>query len=127
MVMLIHRKPEPDIRIGILRIDRLLQVLDHTHVMALGHVDARTHGPGQSSIGRGQRAESRMIASKSDKDAHDNYTAMIARRNKALKLRDDIYAETGEAGRKVLDQAGALIKKNERAGGRGQQVFAAQF
>jgi methyl-accepting chemotaxis protein len=62
-----------------------------------------------------QRSESRMIASKSDQDAHDNYTAMIARRNKALKLRDDIYAETGEAGRKVLDQAGALIKKmNER-------------
>jgi methyl-accepting chemotaxis protein len=62
-----------------------------------------------------QRAESRMIASKSDKDARDNYNVMIARRSKALKLRDDIYAETGEAGRKVLDQAGALIKKmNER-------------
>src|SRR6185312_2145621 len=62
-----------------------------------------------------QRAESRMISSKSDQDAHDNYTAMIARRNKALKLRGDIYAETGEAGRKVLDQAGALIKTmNER-------------
>jgi hypothetical protein len=52
-----------------------------------------------------QRAETRMIEALSDKDTQDNYDAMLARRTKVLKLRDELYSEASEVGKRALDQA----------------------
>jgi methyl-accepting chemotaxis protein len=58
-----------------------------------------------------ERAESRMITAISDKDVQENYNMMLARRNKVLKLRDEIYGQASEVGKRVLDQAAAPIKQ----------------
>jgi methyl-accepting chemotaxis protein len=58
-----------------------------------------------------QRSELRMVFSTSDKDVQDYYNAMIARRDKVLKLKDDLYGKASEAGRRILDEAGAHIKR----------------
>jgi methyl-accepting chemotaxis protein len=58
-----------------------------------------------------QRAETRMIEAISDKDTQDNYDAMLARRNKVLKLRDELYGQASEVGKRVLDQAAGPIKQ----------------
>jgi methyl-accepting chemotaxis protein len=58
-----------------------------------------------------QRAETRMIAAVSDKDTKDNYDVMLARRNKVLKLRDELYGEASEVGKRMLDQSAGPIKQ----------------
>jgi methyl-accepting chemotaxis protein len=58
-----------------------------------------------------QRAETRMIEAVSDQETHDNYDVMLARRNKVLKLRDDLYGEASEVGKRMLDQSAAPIKQ----------------
>jgi len=58
-----------------------------------------------------QRAESRMIYAITDKDTQDNYNAMVMRRDKVLKLRDEIYGKASEAGKHLLDQAAGPIKR----------------
>jgi len=58
-----------------------------------------------------ERAEGRMISAKSDKETQDNYNAMVARRNTVLKMRDDLYGEASEIGKRTLDQAAAPIKQ----------------
>jgi methyl-accepting chemotaxis protein len=58
-----------------------------------------------------QRAETRMIEALSDKDTQDNYDAMLARRTKVLKLRDELYSEASEVGKRALDQAAGPIKQ----------------
>jgi methyl-accepting chemotaxis protein len=57
-----------------------------------------------------QRSETRMIHAASDKEAQDFYNTMIARRDKALKLRDELYGKASEAGKQMLDLAMAKIK-----------------
>jgi methyl-accepting chemotaxis protein len=58
-----------------------------------------------------ERAESRMIAAVSDKDTQDYYALMLDRRNKVLKLRDELYGAASEAGKHTLDQAAGPIKQ----------------
>jgi methyl-accepting chemotaxis protein len=58
-----------------------------------------------------ERAEARMIAAVSDKDVQDNYNTMVARRNKMLKLRDELYGQASDVGKRILDQAAAPIKQ----------------
>jgi methyl-accepting chemotaxis protein len=57
-----------------------------------------------------QRSETRMIYAASEKDTKDFFAAMVARRDKALKLRDEIYGQASEEGKKILDQAATKIK-----------------
>jgi methyl-accepting chemotaxis protein len=57
-----------------------------------------------------QRAEMRMIAATTDKDSQDNYNVMLARRDKVLKLRDELYGKASEAGRQMLDAAAVPLK-----------------
>jgi len=64
-----------------------------------------------SAIQGQQRAESRMIQAISDKDTQDNYNAMLARREKMLKLNSELYGKASEAGRRILDQAAGPIKR----------------
>jgi methyl-accepting chemotaxis protein len=58
-----------------------------------------------------QRSESRMIYATNDKDTQDNYNAMVARRDKVMKLRDELYSKASEAGKQMLDSAAAPIKR----------------
>jgi methyl-accepting chemotaxis protein len=58
-----------------------------------------------------QRAENRMIAAISDKETQDYYDLMLDRRNKVLKLRDELYGAASEAGKHALDQAAGPIKQ----------------
>src|SRR5579883_1076908 len=58
-----------------------------------------------------QRSEMRMISATNDKDMQDNYNAMLARRDKMLKLRDELYAKASDAGKRILDEAAAPIKR----------------
>jgi methyl-accepting chemotaxis protein len=58
-----------------------------------------------------ERAQGRMLAAVSDKDTQDNYNTMLARRNKVLKLRDDLYGEASDVGKRTLDQAAGPIKQ----------------
>ncbi|WP_407117200.1 methyl-accepting chemotaxis protein [Bradyrhizobium sp. LMG 9283] len=64
-----------------------------------------------SAIQAQQRAETRMIQAVSDKDTQDNYNAMLARREKMLKLNGELYSKASEAGRRLLDQAAGPIKR----------------
>jgi methyl-accepting chemotaxis protein len=57
-----------------------------------------------------QRSETRMIHAASDKEAQDFYNTMIARRDKVLKIRDELYGKASEAGKQMLDQAIVKIK-----------------
>jgi methyl-accepting chemotaxis protein len=57
-----------------------------------------------------QRSETRMIHAASDKEAQDFYTAMVGRRDKVLKLRDELYGKASEAGKQMLDLAVVKIK-----------------
>jgi methyl-accepting chemotaxis protein len=58
-----------------------------------------------------QRSETRMIYAASEKDTKDFYAAMLARRDKALKIREDLYGKASEEGKRILDEAGAKIKR----------------
>ncbi|MBR0903848.1 methyl-accepting chemotaxis protein [Bradyrhizobium liaoningense] len=58
-----------------------------------------------------QRAENRMIQALSDKETQDNHAAMLARREKTLKLYNDLHGQASEAGRRVLDQASGPMKR----------------
>ena len=58
-----------------------------------------------------QRSESRMIYATNEKDTQDNYKAMLARRDKVLKLRDELYGKASETGKQMLDAATAPIKR----------------
>src|SRR5262249_55478988 len=58
-----------------------------------------------------QRSEMRMISSVTDKDAHDYYTTMMARRDKVLKLKDELYGKASDAGKRILDQASVPLKR----------------
>ena len=58
-----------------------------------------------------QRSESRMIYATNEKDTQDNYKAMLARRDKVLKLRDELYGKASETGKQLLDAAAAPIKR----------------
>ncbi len=64
-----------------------------------------------SAIQAQQRAETRMIQAVSDKETQDNYNAMLARREKMLKLNGELYSKASEAGRRLLDQAAGPIKR----------------
>jgi methyl-accepting chemotaxis protein len=57
------------------------------------------------------RSEMRMIAAVSDKDTQDNYNTMVSRREKVLKLRDELYGKASEAGKHMLDQAAVPFKR----------------
>jgi len=57
------------------------------------------------------RSEMRMIAAVSDKDTQDYYNAMLARREKVLKLKDELYGKASEAGKHMLDQAAVPLKR----------------
>ena len=61
-------------------------------------------------IQREERSESRMISAVTDKDTQDNYNAMMAGRDKVLKLRQNLYNNATETGKQVLDQASAPLK-----------------
>jgi methyl-accepting chemotaxis protein len=58
-----------------------------------------------------ERAETRMITAVTDKDTQDNYSTMMARRDKLLKLRQDIYSKASEEGKQALDQANVPLKR----------------
>jgi methyl-accepting chemotaxis protein len=58
-----------------------------------------------------QRSESRMIYATNDKDSQDNYNNMLARRDKVLKLRDQIYGKASEDGKRLLDEATVPLKR----------------
>ena len=57
------------------------------------------------------RSEMRMIAAVSDKDTQDNYNTMVSRREKVLKLKDELYGKASEAGKHMLDQAAVPLKR----------------
>ncbi|QIO35906.1 HAMP domain-containing methyl-accepting chemotaxis protein [Bradyrhizobium sp. 1(2017)] len=58
-----------------------------------------------------QRAENRMIQALSDKETQDNHAGMLTRREKTLKLYNDLHGQASEAGRRVLDQASGPMKR----------------
>src|SRR5215471_16976898 len=58
-----------------------------------------------------QRSETRMITATTDKDTQDSYNTMLARRDKVLKLKDELYGKASEAGRHLLDQAAVPLKR----------------
>ncbi len=58
-----------------------------------------------------ERSELRMIHATTDKDTRDNYNAMLARRDEVLKLREKLYSQATEAGKRVLDQATVPMKR----------------
>jgi methyl-accepting chemotaxis protein len=58
-----------------------------------------------------QRSESRMIYATTDKETQDYYSTMMARRDKVLKLRDELYSKASETGKHALDQAAGPIKR----------------
>jgi methyl-accepting chemotaxis protein len=58
-----------------------------------------------------QRAEIRMLDATSDKDTLDNFNTMVARRDKMLKIRDELYGKASEAGKLMLDDATTKIKR----------------
>ncbi|WP_407177434.1 methyl-accepting chemotaxis protein [Bradyrhizobium sp. STM 3562] len=58
-----------------------------------------------------QRSEIRMIYATTDKDTQDNYNNMTARRDKVLKLRDELYGKASDAGKRILDDAAAAMKR----------------
>src|SRR5689334_6090422 len=47
-----------------------------------------------------QRSESRMIYATNDKDTQDFYNTMLERREKVLKLRDEIYGKASVDGKR---------------------------
>jgi methyl-accepting chemotaxis protein len=57
------------------------------------------------------RDELRMVYATTEKDTQDNYSGMLARREKVLKLRDELYGRASEAGKRLLDQAAAPMKR----------------
>ncbi|WP_024513500.1 HAMP domain-containing protein, partial [Bradyrhizobium sp. ARR65] len=58
-----------------------------------------------------QRSEMRMIYATTDKDTQDYYSAMVARRDKVLKLRDELYSKASDAGKRILDDAAVPMKR----------------
>jgi methyl-accepting chemotaxis protein len=58
-----------------------------------------------------QRSESRMIYATNDKDTQDNFNTMMARRDKVIKLRDELYGKASESGKRLLDAAAAPLKR----------------
>ena len=52
-----------------------------------------------------------MIAAVSDKDTKDSYDTMLARRNKTLKIRDELYGAASDVGKRMLDKAMGPIKQ----------------
>ncbi|TPQ36404.1 methyl-accepting chemotaxis protein [Bradyrhizobium guangdongense] len=64
-----------------------------------------------SAIQGQQRAETRMIQAVSDKDSQDNHNAMLARREKTLKLFNDLYGKASDNGKRMLDQASGPMKR----------------
>ncbi|MBB5046037.1 methyl-accepting chemotaxis protein [Rhodopseudomonas rhenobacensis] len=57
------------------------------------------------------RAETRMILSNSDKDALDQHKMMMDRRETSVKIKDDLYAMASEAGKRLIEQAGAKLQR----------------
>jgi methyl-accepting chemotaxis protein len=64
-----------------------------------------------NSIQAQQRSESRMIYATNEKDTQDYYSTMVARRDKMLKLRDELYGKASDAGKQLLDAANVPIKR----------------
>jgi methyl-accepting chemotaxis protein len=60
----------------------------------------------KSDIQEQQRAEIRMIQAFSDKETEDEYKSMMSLREKVRKQFGDLYSQTNESGKKLLDQAG---------------------
>jgi methyl-accepting chemotaxis protein len=58
-----------------------------------------------------QRSESRMLAATSEKDIQEFHNSMVVRRDKALKIRDELYGKASEGGRQLLDQATVKLKR----------------
>ncbi|HEY0327475.1 MAG TPA: methyl-accepting chemotaxis protein [Rhodopseudomonas sp.] len=57
-----------------------------------------------------QRAETGLINAASEKDAADNYRVMLERQDKALKLKDELYAIASEEGKRQLGLATDKLK-----------------
>src|SRR5665213_822059 len=57
-----------------------------------------------------QRAEIRMIEAVTDKDTQDSYDTMLVRRAKVIKMRDDLYSQASDVGKRTLDQSAGPIK-----------------
>src|SRR5665213_1571258 len=57
-----------------------------------------------------QRAEIRMIEAVTDKDTQDSYDTMRVRRAKVIKMRDDLYSQASDVGKRTLDQSAGPIK-----------------
>jgi methyl-accepting chemotaxis protein len=58
-----------------------------------------------------QRAETRMIQAVSDKETQDNHNAMLVRREKTLKLYNDLHGQASDNGKRMLDQASGPMKR----------------
>jgi methyl-accepting chemotaxis protein len=68
-------------------------------------------GDVMNNIQAQQRSEARMIIATNEKDTQEFYSAMAARRDKMLKLRDELYGKASEAGKQMLDTANVSIKR----------------
>ena len=89
-----------------------LNSLDETQQRLVAQADRmKLAADVMDGIQRQQRVESRMIAAVTDKDTRDNYNTMIERRNALLKLRDRLYGQASDEGKRVLDQSTGPIKQ----------------
>ncbi|ABD90194.1 methyl-accepting chemotaxis protein [Rhodopseudomonas palustris] len=61
-------------------------------------------------IQQAQRAETRLINAGSEKDAADNFRAMLERQDKALKIKDELAAIASEEGKRQLGLATDKLK-----------------
>ncbi|UFZ07167.1 methyl-accepting chemotaxis protein [Bradyrhizobium ontarionense] len=57
------------------------------------------------------RSELRLLQARSEKDLQDNQNLMQSRRDRTVKLRDELYGVASEAGRQLLDQFTAKLKR----------------
>src|SRR6202012_5655472 len=58
-----------------------------------------------------QRSETRMVYSTNDKDTKEYYSTMLERRDRVLKLRDQVYGKASEDGKRLLDEATVSMKR----------------
>src|SRR4030081_1974028 len=57
------------------------------------------------------RSELRMILASSEKDNAENHRLMLERQEKALKLRDELYAIATENGKRMIEQVTIKLKR----------------
>ena len=89
-----------------------LNSLDETQQRLVAQADRmKLAADVMDGIQRQQRVESRMIAAVTDKDTRDNYNTMIERRNALLKLRDSLYGQASDEGKRGVDPTTGPIKQ----------------